>query len=95
MEKESLIKLYTKQWQCCHSFTPEENHTCSMERCNIQHVIGGVWRRGNETHACIRSLCKNHQVGRIVAPFENNIATCICVVEQARPIGAMSSVNVL
>jgi hypothetical protein len=60
MEKESLIKLYTKQWQCCHSFTAEENHTCSMERCNIQHVIGGVWRRGTETHACIRSLCKNH-----------------------------------
>lgn len=60
MERESLLKLYTKQWQSCHSFTPEENHTCSMERCNIQHIIGGVWRRGNDMHACIRSLCKNH-----------------------------------
>ena len=31
-----------------------------MDRCNIQHVVGGVWRRGDQYHACIRSLCKDH-----------------------------------
>lgn len=60
MDQRTLEPLFVKQWQCCHDFTHVHGHTCSMDRCNIQHVIGGVWRRGDDYHACIRSLCKDH-----------------------------------
>lgn len=60
MEKKDLLDIFSKQWQQANPHQPCHGHTCSMERCNIQHVIGGVWRRGKDTHVCIRSLCKNH-----------------------------------
>lgn len=60
MDKESLLKIYSKQWQECNTHKAKTCVQCSMEHCNIQHVIGGLWCRGDETHACIRSLCKNH-----------------------------------
>jgi len=37
-----------------------KEHTCSMETCNIQHCIGGVWKSKDKTHICIRSMCKDH-----------------------------------
>lgn len=60
MDKESLLKLYVEQWRACNPHDARACEKCSMECCNIQHVIGGVWRKGDETHACIRSLCKSH-----------------------------------
>lgn len=61
MDKHTLERLYAEQWRTHHNIpAPTCKHVCSMERCNIQHVIGGVWKRGAQTHACIRSLCKNH-----------------------------------
>ena len=60
MDKDTLQKLFTDQWRACNPHSGKTCVKCSMESCNIQHVIGGVWRRGDQTHACIRSLCKNH-----------------------------------
>lgn len=60
MNKETLIKLFSEQWRASNTHTPSKCARCSMENCNIQHVIGGVWRRKDESHACIRSLCKAH-----------------------------------
>lgn len=60
MDKASLLKVYAAQWREQNPHTPCKDHECSMECCNIQHTIGGVWRRGSEEHVCIRTLCKNH-----------------------------------
>ena len=60
MERETLERLFADQWRAANPHVPQEGHQCSMECCNIQHVIGGVWRRGNQTHACIRTLCRDH-----------------------------------
>ena len=60
-DKEFLIKKFTDQWKSVNPHTPMEGHVCSMDRCNIQHVICGYWRKSSgEEHSCIRSLCKNH-----------------------------------
>lgn len=56
-----LEEQLAEHWRATNSgWSYEKNHACCMENCNIQHVIGGVWKRKNETHVCIRSLCKNH-----------------------------------
>jgi len=61
MDNDNLKEIFTKQWQQCNHFIPQPKHECSMDRCNIQHIIGGVWRRDpGEQHICIRSLCKDH-----------------------------------
>lgn len=60
MDAESLEKLFADQWRKCNPCTHQPNHTCSMDRCNIQHIIGGHWRKGDLTHTCIRALCKDH-----------------------------------
>lgn len=41
-------------------WTHRANHKCSMECCDIQRIVGGVWRRGEESHICVRALCDDH-----------------------------------
>ena len=60
MDTKKLEGLFAEQWRAAHPHTPEINHVCSMDKCNIQHLVCGVWRRGTQTHACIRRICKNH-----------------------------------
>ncbi len=60
MDTETLKKIYVEQWCTQNVYDKSPCQSCSMESCNIQHVIGGVWRRGEETHACIRSMCRSH-----------------------------------
>ena len=56
-----LEEQLSKHWRDTNSgWSYQKNHVCCMETCNIQHVIGGVWKRKNETHVCIRSMCKDH-----------------------------------
>ena len=55
-----MENVFAEQWRAQNEHVSEASHQCSMERCNIQHVIGGVWRHGGKTHACIPSLCKSH-----------------------------------
>jgi len=60
MDSQTLAATFTKQWEDSNSFTFQKNHECSMDRCTIQHIIGGLWHRKGESHACIRTLCQNH-----------------------------------
>ncbi len=60
MDKATLKDIFTKQWKQCNKCKPVPGHECSMDRCNIQHVVGGVWIRGEDKHVCVRTLCKNH-----------------------------------
>lgn len=61
MNSEALEAALSAHWKASNNdWCHEPGHQCSMETCNIQHVIGGVWKRGDETHVCIRSMCKNH-----------------------------------
>lgn len=61
MNRESLETTLAEHWKSmntgwCHC----AGHQCSMETCNIQHVIGGVWIKGDKTHVCIRNMCREH-----------------------------------
>lgn len=62
MDSETLKKVYADQWRKYHNKDGlvSSCHECSMERCNIQHVIGGVWVSKKERHICIPTICKNH-----------------------------------
>ncbi len=60
MDKDALMEAYATQWRTANPYTASTCLKCSMESCNIQHIIGGVWRHKGETHACVRSLCKSH-----------------------------------
>ena len=60
MDSSNLEPVFTKHWQKHNDYTFVKGHTCSMDKCNIQHIIGGVWRRAGEEHTCIRSLCTDH-----------------------------------
>ena len=56
-----LEEQLAQHWRAVNTgWSYKKNHECSMEMCNIQHCIGGVWKRRDETHICIRSLCRNH-----------------------------------
>lgn len=60
MDTSSLEQLFAERWRECNPHTYKNDHVCSMDKCNIQHIIGGHWRRGSETHTCVPALCKNH-----------------------------------
>ena len=58
---EGLVENLAEQWRQHHSICQmTSEHQCSMEQCNITHIVGGVWSNGTEEHCCVRVLCKNH-----------------------------------
>tara|TARA_B110000858_G_scaffold58874_1_gene68569 strand:- start:43 stop:1098 length:1056 start_codon:yes stop_codon:yes gene_type:complete len=58
---EGLVENLAEQWRQHHSICRmTSEHQCSMEQCNITHIVGGVWSNGTEEHCCVRVLCKNH-----------------------------------
>lgn len=61
MNADGLEAQLAEQWRECNTnWSHEPGHTCSMETCNIQHVVGGMWKKGDQTHVCIRSMCRSH-----------------------------------
>ena len=61
LSPEFLESAFAEHWRRKHKgWTHRAKHVCSMESCDIQRIVGGVWRRGGETHICVRSLCDNH-----------------------------------
>ena len=62
MDKEGLEVTLGNHWrQENKGWKYEPAHVCSMESCNIQNVVGGIWTKSTgEKHVCIRSRCKNH-----------------------------------
>lgn len=58
---QAIAERLANEWRKHNSYAPvETEHVCSMERCNLQHIIGGLWSNGAEEHVCVRVLCKNH-----------------------------------
>lgn len=59
---EQIVEKLAQQWRQHHSITKQFGpHLCSMELCNLTHIVGGVWANKNgEEHLCVRSLCQNH-----------------------------------
>ena len=80
MDSASLEKLFSDQWREHNSFVHGADHQCSMDRCNIQQIIGGHWRKGDITHTCIRSLCKDHPTwanrGTLKKQYRNMYTCC-------------------
>lgn len=61
LSNEYLESVFAKQWRAStRGWNHTCDHCCSMEHCNIQRIVGGVWRSGDKTHVCVRSLCKDH-----------------------------------
>ena len=61
LSNEYLESVFAKQWRAeTAGWNHRCEHCCSMEQCNIQRIIGGVWRSGEKTHVCVRSLCRDH-----------------------------------
>ena len=61
MNQESMESTLCNHWKATHSnWCHCPGHECSMDTCNIQQVIGGVWIKGGQTHICIRSMCQDH-----------------------------------
>jgi|TARA_B110000091_G_C13786697_1_gene463686 hypothetical protein len=58
---EETAEKLADQWRV-HNNCPllESEHECSMETCNLQHIVGGVWKQGDNEHVCVRILCKHH-----------------------------------
>ena len=58
---EEIAEKLADQWRV-HNNRPllESPHECSMETCNLQHIVGGIWRHEDKEHVCVRILCKNH-----------------------------------
>lgn len=61
-DRLSLEPIFAQQWRDHRKdWKHVPGHVCSMERCNIQQVVCGVWvRKNGETHRCIRSMCQKH-----------------------------------
>ena len=56
---EKLAEMWRKHHSICCSASP--HHVCSMDLCNLTHIVGGVWVNYNgEEHVCVRVLCPNH-----------------------------------
>jgi len=61
MNRCGLEAALSDHWRASNTgWHHQPEHVCSMDRCNIQHVIGGMWIKEETTHVCIRSMCKNH-----------------------------------
>lgn len=61
MNREALELALAQHWRDSNSgWTPQKNHICTMEHCNIQQVIGGIWKSGDKKHVCIRMMCRDH-----------------------------------
>tara|TARA_B110000858_G_scaffold195151_1_gene250927 strand:+ start:93 stop:1145 length:1053 start_codon:yes stop_codon:yes gene_type:complete len=58
---EEIAEKFAVQWRE-HNNRPlvGGEHECSMERCNLQHIVGGIWQYKNQEHICVRVLCKDH-----------------------------------
>ena len=58
---DSIAQKMAEQWRRLTPHTPAApGHECSMEVCNLQHIIGGLWQQGDKEHVCVRVLCPNH-----------------------------------
>lgn len=62
ISNEYLESIFSKQWRdSTQGWHHKQNHKCSMECCNIQRIVGGIWRKSDgETHVCVPTLCKDH-----------------------------------
>jgi hypothetical protein len=61
ISNEYLESIFSKQWrEATQGWHHQAPHNCSMERCNIERVVGGIWRNDTETHICVRTLCPDH-----------------------------------
>jgi len=58
---ETVATKMAEQWRRLTPHTPAgPNHECSMEVCNLQHIVGGLWQQGGKEHVCVRVLCQQH-----------------------------------
>tara|TARA_B110000208_G_C11761756_1_gene427189 strand:- start:461 stop:1513 length:1053 start_codon:yes stop_codon:yes gene_type:complete len=58
---EAIVRKLANQWRQHHSIEKSmEEHRCSMDKCDLTHIIGGVWTNGTDEHSCVRVLCNNH-----------------------------------
>ena len=59
---DQIVEKLAEMWRNHHSISRSNlSHVCSMELCNLTHIVGGVWINDNgEEHVCVRVLCKNH-----------------------------------
>lgn len=81
MEQADFESIFAKQWCVANNnFEPVQSHKCSMETCNVQHTIGGLWVRGSETHVCLRMFCTEHPKwatrGTLKKQFRNMYMCC-------------------
>ena len=59
---DQTVEKLAEMWRNYHSvFRSDLPHVCSMDLCNLTHIVGGVWvNNDGEEHCCVRVLCKMH-----------------------------------
>lgn len=80
-DRNVLEPIYAEQWRAFYKdWKHVATHSCSMDTCNIQRVVGGVWIQGDKKHVCLRSLCQDHPSwanrGTLKKQFRNLYMCC-------------------
>jgi hypothetical protein len=59
---DKIVENLAQQWRQHNSITKQSGpHICSMELCNLTHIVGGIWANNHgQEHTCVRSLCTAH-----------------------------------
>jgi hypothetical protein len=58
---EEIVLTLANQWRAHNTkILSTVDHECSMECCNLQHIVGGLWKYQTQEHCCVRVLCQEH-----------------------------------